>query len=108
MAVCLEYQQVYFDKKHLRVSTRVQILAALLLLSALAGKVWLKINTTEIGYRLAAERQKTIELDMKRRELELQLAVLKRPDMLSQAAKQRLGLAAVSPQQARRLVLTRD
>lgn len=103
MAVCLDYQAVYCRKTNFMISVRVQLFAALLLLCALSAKVWIKIESTDLGYRLAKERQITIELDMERRELELARSVLLRPDNLTRVSKQRLGLDLLNPEQARRM-----
>ena len=99
MAVCLDYQTIYYRRQPAFISVRWQILACLLLLTALAGKVWIRIESTDYGYRLAKERQRTVALDMERRELELQLSVLLRPDNLAAQAKKRLGLVALNPKQ---------
>jgi hypothetical protein len=60
------------------------------LLIVLAARVWVKLEATDVGYQLARERNKTIELDMQRRELELQRSVLLRPDSLK-ASAQKMG-----------------
>lgn len=99
MAVCLDYQTVYYRRQPVLASVKLQIAAAILLLAAIAGKVWMRIEATEYGYRLAKARQQTIELDMERRELELQLSVLRRPDNLAKSAKKRLGLQPIDPKQ---------
>ncbi|RIL10301.1 MAG: hypothetical protein DCC75_04640 [Proteobacteria bacterium] len=103
MAVCLDYQQVYYRRRVKVVPLKYQIFAALALLLALSVKVWIKTNITDMGYQLAKERQHMIDLDMQRRELELKLSVVTRPDELSRLAKQRLGLQALNPKQARKL-----
>ncbi len=100
MAICLEYQQVYQRNIKIGHKLRWQIAAASVLLAVLAAKVWLKIETTDLGYELAKERQRTIALDMQRRELELQLSVLTKPDYLAKLANQKLGLRALKPNQA--------
>jgi hypothetical protein len=104
MAVCLDYQAVYYKKENLLISSAMQICAAILLLMALITRVWLTIETTEIGYRLARERQKSVEYDMERRELELQLSVMLRPDNLAERAGKVLGLKPLNPEQARKIV----
>jgi hypothetical protein len=103
MAVCLEYQAVYYSKRESLVSMRTQIIAALLLLAALCCKVWIKVESTNLGYDLAKERQKTIAMDMERRELELQLSVLLRADTLGRLAHTRLGLDPLNVKQARKI-----
>lgn len=104
MAVCLDYQAVYCRKAGIVVSVRTQLIAALLLLAALSTKVWIKIESTDIGYRLASERQMTVDLDMERRELELARSVLLRPDNLAKVGTQRLGLMPLRSEQALRMV----
>jgi len=83
MAVCLQYQSVYVKREAAVVSLRVQVAAAVALLVVLGARVWVKLEATDAGYQLARERAKTVELDMERRELELQRSVLLRPDSLT-------------------------
>ena len=103
MAVCLEYQSIYAPRRAVAVSVRMQIIAGSCLLLALLGKVWVKIEATEVGYQLAKEQRQTVELDMQRRELELQRSILLRPDQLRAAAASRLKLQPLNPQRARRI-----
>ena len=70
----------------------------------LAFKVWVRIECTSLGYVLAKEKQSTVALDMQRRELDLQLSVLKRADTLSKKAHTKLGLVALNPKQARKII----
>ncbi len=105
MAVCLNYQAVYGRRRGIVISVRLQVIAALLLLVTLGAKVWIKIESTDAGYQLAKERQHAGELDMEKREIELHLSVLTRADNLAQMAKQRVGLAALRPAQATKLVV---
>ncbi|MEN9846324.1 MAG: hypothetical protein RIS36_1471 [Pseudomonadota bacterium] len=93
MAVCLQYQSVYVKREATRVSGKLQLVGAVVLLALLGSKVWAKLEATDLGYSLARERQKTVALDMERRELELQRSVLMRPDSLSRAARDKVGLA---------------
>ncbi|MCO6430905.1 MAG: hypothetical protein J5J00_08590 [Deltaproteobacteria bacterium] len=104
MSVCLDYQKVYSKRRSLVVSVRVQIIAALVLLVCLAFKVWLRIECTSLGYQIAKERQLTMDLDMQRRELELQISVVKRADNLADKAAVQLGLRPLDPRQARRII----
>lgn len=103
MAVCLEYQMVYRRREVRSVPLRAQIVLASLLLFSLSFKVWLHIAGTSLGYQLSQERTRAVELDMQRRELELALSVLMRPDNLMHAAEKRLGLVAMNPGQMRRI-----
>jgi hypothetical protein len=103
MAVCLQYQSVYVKREAAAVSVRMQVIAAVALLLVLGARVWTKIQATDLGYQLARERSKTVELDMERRELELQRSVLLRPDSLSKSARQMGQLQEHSPQNTLRI-----
>ena len=103
MAICLDYQPVYAKRRDLVISHRLQIIVALLLMMTLSFKVLVKVEITDLGYDMAKARQHSIELDMERRELELQLSVLQRPDTLAKVARERLGFQNLDPQQARKI-----
>jgi hypothetical protein len=103
MAVCLDYQSVYMRRERVGISVRTQIAAAVVLLLTLGFKVWVKLESIDLGYQLAKAREIAVTLDMERRELELQRSVLSRPDALSRIAAQKLGLRSVDPRQATRL-----
>ncbi len=103
MAICLDYQRVYYRKRRLAVSNRTRILAVALLLFALVSKVWIKIETTSIGYDLAEARKVALALDMERRELELKRSLLLRPDNLSVRAERELNLHALQLSQVKRI-----
>lgn len=103
MAVCLDSQSVYCRRDKIVISVRLQLLAATLLLIALVVKIWVKIETTDLGYQLAKERNKTVSLDMERRELELQLSVILRPDNLTKKASQTLGFVPLDANRARKV-----
>lgn len=100
MAICLEYQTIYYRRQSLYFSYHLHVLTGLILLLALSAKVWVRNETTDVGYRLAQERTRMQVLDDERRERELQLSVLKRPDNLSRQAQKRLGLVPLNPRQA--------
>lgn len=104
MAVCLDYQAVYGRRNLALISWWAQIMAAVLLLLTLALKIWIKIESVDLGYQLAKERQYTIEYDMQRRELELQKSVLLRSDNLTKVAAKKLGMRPLDMEQARKLV----
>ena len=87
---------------HLWGTWGAHVLTATALLLALSFRIWVKVEKTDLGYELARERNSTIALDMERRELELQLSVVKRPDHLRREAK-RLNLQPLTPSQAVRL-----
>ncbi len=88
----MQYQSVYVKREAAIVSLRVQIVTAMALLLVLGARVWVKLEATDVGYQLARERSKTVELDMERRELELQRSILLRPDSLASAARSMVGL----------------
>ena len=99
MAVCLEYQSVATVARSEGISLRVQVGVVALLAVALAVRVWVKHECTDLGYSLADEKGQTVTLDMKRRELELQHSVLMKRETLDGAARQRLKLISPNPQQ---------
>lgn len=103
MAVCLDYQAIYCRRRSAVLSWWAQLLAATLLLITLITRVWIKIESTDLGYQLARERQSTVQYDMERRELELQRSVLLRPDRLAKEARERLGMGQLKTEQARKI-----
>lgn len=103
MSVSLDYQLVYNRKRSVVVPIQWQIAAVLLLLFSLGLRIWVKIENTDTSYKLARERETAVALDMERRELELQLSVLLRPDALAKEAQKRVGLELLKPGQARKI-----
>jgi hypothetical protein len=96
-AVSLNYQAVYIRKSSSLASTRFHVVAGLVLFAALATKVWVALAAKDYGYSLAHERSLTVELDMERRELELQRSILLRADTLAIAAKKKVALEDHDP-----------
>lgn len=103
MAVCLEYQSVYCDRRRSALNVRLHLVALFFLFASLAIRVWVKIETTQTGYLVARERERAMTLDMERRELELQHSVLLRTDSVRQMAKERLGLGAAESGQVKKI-----
>lgn len=103
MAVCLDYQKVYAPRKAIVISTRIQVAVLVLLVAVFAVKIWLSVRSTDLGYQLAREQHRAVELDMARRELELELSVLMRPDTLMRSARRNLGLLPLDPARARKM-----
>lgn len=101
MAVCVDYQPVYFRTKSRSSAASWQVLIASCLLAVLLTRVWLRSETTELGYHLSDLRKETIELDLVRRELTMQLSVLTRPDSLAERGKRELGFAELKSSQLR-------
>ncbi len=104
MAVALDYQAVYGRRNTIVISVRAQIIAATLLLAALVIKVFLVSESTRIGYILAEERRKTIQLDMQKQELEFERSVLLRGDNLKKVAEKNLKLMPLNPAKVRKIV----
>ncbi len=103
MAVCLDYQVVYRDRARVKTTVQWEILAGVVLFCALAFKVWVKLETTNVGYSLARAKEESVKLDMERRELLLQQSVLKRPDIVSKRAATTLSLRPLDPEMARKI-----
>ena len=99
MAVCLRYQSVYVRREATVVSAKFQLIAAFALLGVLAVRVSSKLESTDLSYQLARERQLTVSLDMEKRELDLQRSLLLRPDSLARSARERVGLVDHRPSQ---------
>lgn len=99
MAVCLDYQSVANVSREQGLPLKVQVTVVALLALALAARVWVKHECTDLGYRLADEKERTVALDMRRRELELQHSVLIRRESLESAARQRLNMILPHPKQ---------
>ena len=93
-------QQVHQGVEKAGLRLRYQVLAAAILLAALSFKIFLKMETTTLGYQLAAQKRITQELDQKKRDLGLKLSLLLRRDHLQGAAEQELGMKKMDPRQA--------
>lgn len=99
MAVCLDYQSVLAKPKQEYLPLRVQVAVISILAMALASRIWVKHECTDLGYKLAQEKEFTIALDLKRRELELEHSVLLRRETLESQANLRLNLREPHPDQ---------
>ena len=99
MAVCLDYQNVASVSREHGLPLKIQITVVALLALALASRVWVKHECTDLGYKLADEKERTVALDMQRRELELQHSVLIRRESLESAARQRIQMVMPHPKQ---------
>ena len=86
------------------ISVRAQICISLILIFLLCAKVWIKIRAVQDGYDLAAHRQEAVELDLNRRELELERSLLIRPDNLAKLAEAKLDLKRLDPTRARKVM----
>ena len=107
MAVCLDYQSVATVVRSEGLPLRIQIAVVVMLALALAARVWVKHECLDLGYSLANEKERTVALDMQRRELELQHSVLIRRESLEKAASSRLKLMMPHPKQIIDLSLVR-
>jgi len=56
------------------------------------AQVWLRLQVTDIGYQLSAARQMHARLEQQRRELEVELAMLRDRSHLAELAVKRLGM----------------
>jgi len=102
-ALCLDFQSVYCQKQEKLSSWSWTLAASIVLLLALAFKVWVGISITAVGYELARERERAVSGDMERREYELQLSVLLRPDNLEKRAREVLEFEKLDPKKARKI-----
>lgn len=90
MAVCLDYQSVYV-KNVKTTSHKLLILASLFLMSVLIFHVWIRAEKVSLGYQIAQAQNKTAEYTTIKKDLAMQLSVIKRYDNLMGLAKNRLG-----------------
>lgn len=101
MAACLEYQSVYYDRTAYHSTVRATLFACFCMLGALLFRVWVKVESTDLGYEIARARKLAISYDMEIRDLRLQKSVLLRADHLSAVARRDLSLRELRPDQAR-------
>lgn len=99
MAVCLEYQTIYYRRERASHNLRLQLIAALVLLLALGLKVWVRISITDRGYELGRQRDQTKVLERQKADLLLQLEYVTRPDEIRREARRRVGLIRATPEQ---------
>jgi len=71
---------------------RRTIALGLVLVGLCMAQVWLRLQVTDIGYQLSAARQMHERLEQQRRELEVELAMLRDRSHLAELATKRLGL----------------
>lgn len=91
----LENQNVFIQEKARSSAISFPYITCVVLLSLLVARVWMKVETTRLGYRLGELREKHTALSLDRQELELQFSVVKKPNSLYTLAHERLGM--VSP-----------
>ncbi len=71
---------------------RRTILLGLVLVGLCMAQVWVRLQVTDVGYQLSAARQMQQRLEQQRRELEVELAMLRDRSHLAELAAKRLGL----------------
>lgn len=71
---------------------RRTLLLGLVLVGLCMAQVWVRLQVTDVGYQLSAARQMQQRLEQQRRELELELAMLRDRSHLGELAAKRLGL----------------
>ena len=103
MAVCLDYQSVYYRDRELTATWRIQLAVAALLLAAIIGKVYMQIEERRLAYDLGREKQLTVRLNMERRELELHRSFAYSSENIQRLAQARLQMVDLSSNFARKL-----
>jgi cell division protein FtsB len=71
---------------------RRTITLGLVLVALCMVQVWLRLQVVDIGYQLSAARQMQERLEQQRRELEVELAMLRDRAHLAALAQKRLGM----------------
>jgi cell division protein FtsL len=67
------------------------VLGAFLLVLCVA-RVWLRLETVNLGYELSSARQMQLRLEHERQELEVEIATLRDPARIADIARRRLGM----------------
>jgi cell division protein FtsL len=97
------YQEIYLDRLVAVRPWSCTVILSFVLFAVLVFKVWVHMQARDLGYELAEARAISRDLDMQRREFELQRSVLVRPDYLASAAQNQLGMAALTSDRVRRV-----
>jgi len=71
---------------------RRTITLGLVLVALCILQVWLRLQVVDVGYQLSAARQMQLRLEQQRRELEVELAMLRDKTHLAELATKRLGM----------------
>ena len=71
---------------------RRTITLGLVLVALCMVQVWLRLQVVDIGYQLSAARQMQERLEQQRRELEVELAMLRDRGHLATLTQKRLGM----------------
>src|SRR5437870_2370417 len=69
----------------------VLVLGAFLVVLCVA-RVWLRLDTVNLGYELSSARQMQLRLEHERQELEVEIATLRDPARIADIARRRLGM----------------
>ena len=67
------------------------LLGAFLLVLCVA-RVWLRLETVNLGYELSSARQMQLRLEHERQELQVEIATLRDPARIAGIARRRLGM----------------
>lgn len=86
-------------------SVAFAVFSGMLVLVTLVFRIWANIESTELGYELAKSRSQYVQLDLERREFELQRSVLMRNAHLRRRAKIELGLEPLRPDQGKHVLI---
>jgi len=70
----------------------VLLLGACLVVLCVA-RVWLRLETVNLGYELSSARQMQLRLEHERQELQVEIATLRDPARIADIARRRLGMA---------------
>lgn len=76
---------------------------ALVGLTLALGKVWMRLQVVEVGYKLSNTRQLVHSLEGERQALRMQWSALTAPRRLADQAERRLGLTTPQPEQIVRI-----
>jgi cell division protein FtsL len=81
----------------------ILLLSLLVIITAAAiSRVWTRLKVIEYGYQITEATKRRSKLEDQNRRLEIEVALLKRPERITRLARE-MGLQPVRPEQMRRL-----
>ena len=71
---------------------RHTLVLGVLLVVVCVVRVWLRLQTVNVGYELSSARQMQLRLEHERQELDVEIATLRDPARIADIARHRLGM----------------
>ncbi|HMO02688.1 MAG TPA: hypothetical protein PKD37_07250 [Oligoflexia bacterium] len=104
MSISLSNQLIIARRLPKALPLSLQLALCLVFLISLALRVWIKVETTHLGYQIAESRQLAAELTAAIAEYQMQISVLKSRSRILGAVAD-LGLKSANSKQIRKVVI---